>query len=42
VIPGDSKWYRKLVIGEIMVAQMEGMNLSFPEPEEGLEEVVIE
>ena len=42
VIPGDRKWYRKLVIGEIMVAQMEGMSLSFPEPEEGLEEVVID
>ncbi|HEU4750475.1 MAG TPA: polyphosphate kinase 2 family protein [Acidimicrobiia bacterium] len=42
VIPGDRKWYRKLVIGEIMVSVMEEMDLSFPSPEEGLAGVVIE
>ena len=31
VIPGDRKWYRKLVIGEIVVDLMEGMGLDYPE-----------
>lgn len=41
VIPGDRKWYRKLVIGEIMVGILEGMDLSFPAPEDGLDGIVI-
>lgn len=34
VIPGDRKWYRKLVIGEIMVSVLGGMGLAYPEPED--------
>lgn len=41
VIPGDRKWYRKLVIGEIMVGLMTSMDLRFPAPESGLEDIVI-
>lgn len=42
VIPGDRKWYRKLVIGEIMVDLMENMDLEYPENEDDLDGVVIE
>lgn len=42
VIPGDRKWYRKLVIGEIMVDLMESLNLAYPPPEDDLTDVVIE
>lgn len=41
VIPGDRKWYRKLVIGEIMVDLMTAMDLQYPPAEEGLEGLVI-
>src|SRR5690606_24257447 len=33
VIPGDRKWYRKLVIGEIMVDVMRSLDLAYPENE---------
>jgi PPK2 family polyphosphate:nucleotide phosphotransferase len=42
VIPGDRKWYRKLVIGEIMVELMEGMDLAYPENHEDLSDIIIE
>lgn len=41
VIPGDRKWHRKVLIAEIMVDLMAGMDLSFPEPED-LEGIVID
>ncbi|HSJ36384.1 MAG TPA: PPK2 family polyphosphate kinase [Acidimicrobiia bacterium] len=42
VIPGDRKWYRKLVIGEIMVDIMRSLDLSYPENEDDLSGVVVE
>lgn len=41
VIPGDRKWYRKLVIGEIMVDHMRSLGLSYPASEEDLGEIEI-
>jgi PPK2 family polyphosphate:nucleotide phosphotransferase len=42
VIPGDRKWYRKLVIGEIMLDVFRSMDLSWPSPDHDLDGVVIE
>ncbi len=42
VVPGDRKWYRKLVIGEIMVDLLRSLELSYPESEEDLSAVVID
>jgi polyphosphate kinase 2 (PPK2 family) len=42
VIPADRKWYRNYAISRIVLETLEGMKLRFPEPEEGLDEVVIE
>lgn len=42
VIPGDRKWYRKLVIGEIMVDVLASMDLRYPENEDDLSNIVIE
>jgi len=42
VIPADNKWYRDLVVAEIMVATLEGLNLSYPAIADGLENVVID
>lgn len=41
IIPGDRKWYRKLVIGEIMVDVMESLDLAYPSNEEDLSDIVI-
>ena len=31
IIPADKKWFARLVISEIIVKAMEGLQLSFPE-----------
>lgn len=41
VIPGDRKWYRKLVIGEIMVDVMRSLELDYPVSDDDLSGVVI-
>lgn len=41
IVPADRKWYRNLVISQKIVETMESMDLRYPEPEEGLAEVVI-
>ena len=42
IIPANRKWYRNYVIGSILVDTLERLNMEFPEPEEGLDEVVID
>jgi len=42
IIPSNRKWYRNLVISRILVDTLEGLDMSFPQPEEGLEDVVID
>lgn len=42
VIPANSKWYRNLVIAEILTATLSGLDMNFPEPEEDLDAIVIE
>ena len=42
VIPADSKWYRNIVISRILVETLEGLNMKYPPPEDGLEGIVIE
>ena len=42
VIPADRKWYRNLVISELMVATLEGLDMRWPDPEPGLEGLVVE
>jgi PPK2 family polyphosphate:nucleotide phosphotransferase len=41
IVPANNKWYRNLVITRLLVETLEDMDLAFPEPEEGLDEVVI-
>lgn len=41
VIPGDRKWYRKLVIGEVMVDLIESLDLAYPENEDDLANVEV-
>lgn len=42
IIPSNRKWYRNLVIGEIMVDTMKKLDMHYPEPETPLEGIVIE
>ena len=42
VIPSDHKWYRNLLISKILVETLEGLDLSYPEPVEGLDKITID
>ncbi|MDY6877573.1 MAG: polyphosphate kinase 2 family protein [Chloroflexota bacterium] len=42
IVPANRKWYRNLVVAAVLVETLEGLNMDYPQPEEGLEGVVIE
>ena len=42
IIPANRKWYRNLLISQILVDLLESFNLQYPEPEDDLDNVVIE
>jgi PPK2 family polyphosphate:nucleotide phosphotransferase len=42
IVPANRKWYRNLMIATILVDTLKGLNMKYPKPEEGLEDVVIE
>ncbi len=42
VIPADRKWYRNLVISQILVETLESLEMRYPEPEGELDDVVID
>jgi PPK2 family polyphosphate:nucleotide phosphotransferase len=42
VIPANRKWYRNLVISRILVETLEGLNMRYPAPEPGLDQVVVD
>lgn len=41
IVPANKKWYRNLVISEKIVETLEKLNLAYPEPAAGLDDVVI-
>lgn len=42
IVPANHKWYRNLMIATILVDTLKGLDMKYPEPEEGLDDVVIE
>lgn len=42
VIPADQKWFRNLLISEVVVDALEGLDMKWPDAETGLEGLVIE
>ena len=42
VIPADRKWYRNWAVLNVLVAALEEIDPQFPEPEDGLDDVVID
>lgn len=41
VIPADRKWFRNLLISQIVVENLRGLEMSFPPPAEGLDGLVV-
>jgi PPK2 family polyphosphate:nucleotide phosphotransferase len=41
VVPANRKWYRNLVVSSILIDTLETMRLRIPEPEPGLEDLVV-
>lgn len=41
IVPANRKWYRNYVITKMIVETMENMGLAYPEPEHGLDQIVI-
>ena len=41
VVPANRKWYRNLVVSSILIETLERMDPQYPEPEEGLEDIVV-
>jgi PPK2 family polyphosphate:nucleotide phosphotransferase len=41
IVPANHKWYRNYVVVQTLLATLEGMNLKYPKPAEGIEDVEI-
>ncbi len=41
IVPSDRKWYRNLVVGDILIRTLEGLAMSYPEAEDDLDGIVI-
>ncbi len=41
VIPANKKWYRNLVISNIIIEALEALDMEYPEAEEGLDDITI-
>ncbi len=41
VVPANRKWYRNIVVTKTIVDTLEALDMRYPEPEEGLDKVVI-
>lgn len=42
IVPADKKWYRNVLISETIVKTLEGLEMKYPEPAEGLDKIMIE
>ena len=42
IIPADRKWFRNLVISQVLVDTLESLDMDFPKTEEGLDDLVVE
>ncbi len=42
VIPADRKWFRNLIVSQVLVDTLERLDLQYPPPAESLENIVIE
>jgi len=42
IVPANDKWYRNLIISQKIVETLESLNMKYPQPVEGLDDVAIE
>ena len=41
IVPADRKWFRNLVVSQILLDTLGGLDLTWPEPEEGIEGITV-
>jgi len=41
IVPANRKWYRNLVVSDVLLETLEGFDMRYPEPADNLDEVVI-
>lgn len=41
IVPANHKWYRNVVIARTIVQTLESLDMQYPDPEEGIEDVVV-
>jgi len=42
VIPANKKWYRNLLVSKVIVEQLEGLRMKYPQPEKDITKIRIE
>ena len=42
VIPADRKWFRNLLVSEILVQTLRDLDMDWPDPEDGMPGTVVE
>jgi PPK2 family polyphosphate:nucleotide phosphotransferase len=42
IVPADRKWYRDIVVGQVLVNTLQSLGLHYPEPDEDLTGLVVE
>ena len=42
IVPANHKWYRNLVVASVIVEALENLSMQYPEPQKGLEKIVID
>jgi PPK2 family polyphosphate:nucleotide phosphotransferase len=42
IVPADRKWFRNLIVSQVLVNTLEAMDLHYPEPEQALDDVEVE
>lgn len=41
VVPADKKWYRNLVVSQLLIDKLDALEMCYPEPEIGIENIVV-
>ncbi len=41
IIPADRKWYRNLVISEVIIETLKGLDMAYPAAEDGLDDIIV-
>ena len=41
VVPADKKWYRNLVVSQLLIDKLDALEMRYPEPQIGIENIVI-